>query len=136
MLRTNTENLRMEAETKGIFIEDMPLPETGSMTVRMGKELYIIGIDCRDMTEAQQRTHLAHEIGHCETGAVYNIDIPLETRSRCEFKANKWATKKLLPKEELQQAFEQGLVEVWQLAEHFEVTEDLVRFACEYYFDS
>ena len=134
MSRINTESLRIEAEAKGIFIEDLSLPETGSMTVRMGA-IYIIGIDTGDMTEAQHRTHLAHEMGHCETGAVYDIAVPLETRSRCEFRANKWAIKKLLPKEELEQAFRQGLVEIWQLAEHFDVTEDLVRFACEYYFN-
>lgn len=134
-LKQNTESLRIEAENKGIYIEERNLDKIGSLTVRLYDEIYIIGIDTREMTEAQERTHLAHEMGHCETGAVYDERVPLETRGRCERKANVWAIKKLLPKKELQKAFKEGLVELWQLAEEFNVTEDLVRFACKYYFN-
>lgn len=79
-------------------------------------------------------TCTAHEIGHCETGAFYT-ENSLELRSRMEYRANKWAIKKLAPKDEMKKAIEKGNTEVWQLAEYFGVTEDLIRFAIWVYFD-
>lgn len=40
---------------------------------------------------------------------------------------------KLMPSDELLQAVQNGCVEVWELAEYFDVTEDFVRRACEIY---
>lgn len=122
------------AENAGVYIEYGNLNKNGSCALFFGNDLYVVGLDDREMNEAERKSHLAHEIGHCETGAFYDLYSPLDNRAWDEHRANVWAIKKLLPKEELQQAFEQGLVEVWQLAEHFDVTEDLVHFACEYYF--
>ena len=134
-MTTTSLDLLTYAEDKGIHVEYGDLGKTGSCALFLGDDLYVVGLDDGDMTEARRRTHLAHEIGHCETGAFYDLYSPIDNRAWDEHRANVWAIKKLLPKEELQQAFEQGLVEVWQLAEHFDVTEDLVRFACEYYFE-
>lgn len=134
-LNKSTQSLRSDAENKGIYIEDRHLDKVGSLTVRLYDEIYIIGIDTKEMTKAQERVHLAHEMGHCETGAVYDARVPLKTRGRCEHEANVWAIKELLPKEELRKAFKRGIVEVWELAEEFEVTEDFIRLACKYYFN-
>ena len=76
----------------------------------------------------------AHEIGHCETGAFYT-ENSLELRSRMEYRANKWAIKKLAPKDEMKKAIENGNTEVWQLAEYFGITEDMIKFAMWVYFD-
>ena len=76
----------------------------------------------------------AHEIGHCETGSFYTPKS-LELRERMEYRANKWAIKKLIPKNELEQAIKEGNEEIWQLAEYFDITEDMVRFAYWVYFD-
>ncbi len=76
----------------------------------------------------------AHEIGHCETGSFYT-QKSLELRERMEYRANKWAIKNLIPKNEMEQAIKEGNEEVWQLAEYFDITEDMVRFAFWVYFD-
>lgn len=76
----------------------------------------------------------AHEIGHCETGSFYT-QKSLELRERMEYRANKWAIKSLIPKNEMEQAIKEGNEEVWQLAEYFDITEDMVRFAFWVYFD-
>ena len=76
----------------------------------------------------------AHEVGHCETGSFYTPKS-LELRSRMENRANKWAIKKLIPKNEMEQAIIDGNEEVWQLAEYFGITEDMVKFAFWVYFD-
>lgn len=86
------------------------------------------------VSSADEVTKAAHEIGHCETGAFYTINS-LETRSRCEYRADKWAVKKLLPRDELTEAMKNGYTEVWQLAEYFNVNEDLIKKAIWIYFD-
>ena len=123
------------AEEKGIYVEYSKLESSGSCSVCISNDLYVIGLDEREMTEAEKRVRLAHEIGHCETGAFYNMYSPIDSRKKDEYTANEWAVKKLLPKKELSSAFKRGLTEVWQLAEEFSVTEDLVRLACRVYFN-
>ena len=76
----------------------------------------------------------AHEVGHCETGS-FDTEKGLELRCRTDNRANKWAIKKLIPKNELEQAIKAGNEEIWQLAEYFDITEDMVRFAYWVYFD-
>lgn len=76
---------------------------------------------------------LAHELGHCETGAFYYGYSPLQLKEQCEYRANLWAIKKLIPKDELKKVINNGCTELWELAEHFEVSEDLMKFAAEYY---
>lgn len=85
-------------------------------------------------SNAMLMTCTAHEIGHCETGAFYT-EKSLELRCRMEYRANKWAIKKLMPKDEMLEAMKQGEIEVWQLAEYFGVTEELVKLALWIYFD-
>ncbi len=77
--------------------------------------------------------HLAHELGHCETGAFYSLDSAAETRGRCENRANRWAIKTLVPADELLSALQGGITDLWALAEHFDVTEDFMSKAVDYY---
>jgi len=118
----------------GIEIYHLPLPHNASVSLYMEGRC-AVGIDETGMTEADKRTHLAHEIGHCERLAFYTPYTPLETRSRNEYKANLWAVKKLLPKEKMQEALEQGMTELWQLIKYFNVNQTLIRFAMREYFD-
>lgn len=132
-MRTSTECAVFCDENK-IALDYCRLPLNKSLSFEDRDDKYII-MDEADMTEAQRKVHLAHEIGHCMTGAFYHPYSPLETRSRCEYKANIWMIEHILPKERLEAAFAQGITEVWELAEQFGVTEDVIRFACYEYFD-
>lgn len=76
----------------------------------------------------------AHEIGHCETGSFYTPKS-LELRERMEYRANKWAIKKLAPKDEMIKAMEKGNTEIWQLADFLGITEEMVKYAMWVYFD-
>lgn len=122
------------AESKGIIIEYSSLPETGSCAIELG-DLHVIGLDEREMTDAEKKVHLAHEIGHCETGAFYNMYSPIDNRGKNERKADVWAIKKLLSKQKLMKAFQSGITEIWELAEEFSLTEDFIRKAYNYYFN-
>ena len=85
-------------------------------------------------TAAKERTVLAHEAGHCITGSFYNLYAPLDRRSKHERQADKWAVKKLIPKVELEAQLRQGL-EPYELAEYFNVTEEFIHKALEFYFE-
>lgn len=84
-------------------------------------------------TTAQERVHLAHELGHCETGSFYNLYSPLDIREKQEKRADFWAVRRLVPAEEFRFALSRGVVEIWELAEYFDVTEDFIRKAVEIY---
>ena len=122
------------AEEHGIIIEYSKLENVKSCAVDLDV-VKIIGINDKDMTEAELRTHLAHELGHCELGAFYDFYSPVDNRKKAEYKANTWAIKKLLPKKKFIKALKQGFTEAWQLAEEFQVTEDMVNLAYAYYFN-
>lgn len=82
---------------------------------------------------AEERTHLAHELGHCETGSFYNRWAPYDLREKHEERANRWAILQLIPSEDLDAAVRSGITELWELAEHFQVTEPFMKKAVEYY---
>ena len=84
-------------------------------------------------TVAAEKIKLAHELGHCETGSFYNRWAALDLRQKHEYRANKWAIKKLLPEEELYRAYHEGYREPWDLAEYFDLPEEFVRQAMEFY---
>lgn len=102
----------------------MPLPD-GSCAIAMDP--------CRLRTLADEKVKLAHELGHCETGAFYNRYAARDLRQKHERRADKWALKKLLPEDELALAYSKGYREPWELAEYFDVTESFVRKAFEIY---
>lgn len=82
---------------------------------------------------AEERVHLAHELGHCVTGSFYNRWAARDVRQRHENKADKWAIKKLVPKDELLKAIKSGHINIWDLADYFNVTEDFMKKAMHWY---
>lgn len=83
--------------------------------------------------EIDERCKLSHELGHCMTGAFYNQYSNYDCRQKHENRADKWAVKQLIPVEELDEAIADGHTEIWDLAEHFGVTEEFIRKAVCYY---
>lgn len=130
----NSDALYSYCEAHGIETFRIDAPISRSMSAYIDNTP-VVGIDERGMGETELTMHLAHEVGHCERMAFYNPATPLETRSRCEARANLWALHKLIPKESLRRALKRGITRVWELAEHFGVTEDFIRFAVWEYFD-
>ena len=129
---TRTSELYEIAEKNGTEIICRELPKTASVSVRSASGRCYVGIDPFEIeTTAQERVHLAHEIGHCETLAFYNAYSPLEIREKQERKADRWAVSKLVPVRELTEALRRGIKEIWDLAEYFDVTEEFMLKAIE-----
>lgn len=128
-----TASLYSYARRRGHSVFQRKLNRVSSLSVLLEDGSCAIGIDRRGLTEVQERTQLAHEIGHCETGSFYSRYIKVDSRQRHENRADKWAIKKLIPVEELDEAVARGCTELWELAEHFGVTEDFMRKAICYH---
>ena len=85
-------------------------------------------------TQAKEKCVLAEELGHYYYNATYS---PLCTDttliSKQEYRAKKWAAKTLVPYSEL---IKKHFEYVYELADEFGVTEDLIVFAYQYYLDN
>ena len=93
-----SDKLYLEAEQSGITVLcGAELSLTKSVSVELPDGEMFIGIDDSVMrSRAEERVHLAHEIGHCVTGAMYNVHCPIIPRQRCERIADAYAIKKLV----------------------------------------
>lgn len=126
--------LYREAQQSHIEILRYPLEKTGSMSVMLPEGDCFIGMDDRVLDGSiQERVHLTHELGHCVTGAFYNIYAKADTRLRHENRADKWSIRRLIPLDQLDDAIASGYTELWQLADFFGVTETLMKKAICYY---
>ena len=115
---------------QNIPIYSYPMAQCGSMSVQLCDGSCAIGMDER-VTDGgtQERVHLSHELGHCATGSFYNIYAPRDLRERHENRADKWAIRRLIPVSDLDDAIAAGHTELWDLAEHFGVTETFLKKA-------
>lgn len=122
------------AEALDVDVEAFSFGAREALSVQFGQDDYLIALDpFRLKSNADEKTKLAHELGHCATGAFYNQYSTHDVRARHELRADKWAIRRLIPKDELDAAVADGYTKPWELAEHFGVTEDFMRKAIHWY---
>lgn len=122
------------ADAEHIPVYSFDLPQTHSLSLMNNDGSCAVAIDPFGLNSTKdEKIRLAHELGHCVTGSFYNRYSDFDIKAKSEWKADKWAIKKLIPKDELQAAFEQGYTEPWDLAEYFNVTEEFIIKAVNYY---
>lgn len=125
-----TYELYQEASDDNIPILLLDIPENGSMCIQADGGQCFIGMDSSMIEDdADYRVHLAHELGHCKTGAFYNRWAVRDVRQKHEHRADKWAIQKVIPEAELDQAVADGCATIWELANRFNVTEDFMKKA-------
>ena len=124
------DDLYSEVEASNIIVDNFPMRELVSAAFPGN----LIALDFRKLnSKAEEKAILAHEAGHCLTESFYKINSPLDFRGKQEYKANAWAIKKLIPCDALQTAIDNGLTEVWELADHFGVPCTFMQKAVEYW---
>ena len=122
------------AEQHGTPVYWFNLGFAESLSLQMEDGSCAIALDpWRLSSVADETAKLAHELGHCETGAFYNQYAARDIRQKHENRANKWAYKKLVSEDELKQALLLGYREPWELAEYFDLPEAFLRGALKYY---
>lgn len=130
---TDTETLYDTIETAQIHLEHFPLQTTPSLCIDAGGDYYIALDPAVQHNEALHRVVLAHETGHCMTGAFYNQYSTLDLVGKQEQKADRWAVTTLLPWADLSDYLAHNDREVWEIAEAFGVTAEFVCRALEIY---
>ena len=122
-------SLYNELQRDGILIFEHSQKSTKAVTIR-NQLGYGIFIDTNHIeTVAEELSILAHEYGHCATGATHAVCSPLDLIEKHEYKGDKFAAHRLIDPIEMKKAIADGCTEVWQLAERFGVTEDFIRRA-------
>lgn len=121
------------AEQNDIPVFSYDLGDCESLSLLDNKKCYIAIDPFMLSTSADEIVKLAHELGHCQTGAFYNEYSSLDIRKKHERRADKWAIKKLVPEDELKEIYTQGITGRYELAEHFGVTEDFMQKALDFY---
>lgn len=118
------------ADNKGFNVWYYPFKTIKSMSTPQGD----IAMNTDKLkSKAEELCHLAHEIGHIETGSFYKLDADSSTIRKAETAANRYAVNLLISKERLDRLAQNGYVTPWQVAEHFGVTEDFAKKAIRYY---
>lgn len=122
------------AEQQGVDVDWLPMAQSVSLSMPLADGTYGIAIDPWKVDTLEQETVLlAHELGHCMTGAFYNRWATRDVRKKHENTADKWAVKKFISAEQLDAAVADGHTEMWDLAEHFNVTlEFMQKIVCWY----
>ena len=131
---TNLLELYEFAENHNIDVDWVPLTASKSLSMPFPDGSYGIAVDPWKMDTLEIETVLlSHELGHCMTGSFYNKYATCDVRRKHENRADKWAIQNLISEDELDDAVAQGCTELWELAEHFGVTEDFMRKAVCWY---
>jgi Zn-dependent peptidase ImmA (M78 family) len=124
------ERLLSYAEMHGYEVDCIPMSENNAFTIeRKGFHIVL----STELSPTEEKEAIAHELGHCAYGGTYNRYSPYETRSRAEYRANKWAYYRLVPPGELREALKCEETDLWSLAEQFDVSCQFMKKVLDYY---
>lgn len=136
----NLTNLYKWLDREGVFLFDRKIPfikkDSKAATIRLKPPFEAWGIFLdkkRLQTATEEKSALLHECGHYATGTTHEVSSPYDLVEKHEYKADKWAVQKALTAEELDDAVAEGHTDIWDLAEHFGVTEEFMRKAVCWY---
>lgn len=122
------------AQEKNIPVDRIRLTKREALSIMDPEGDCFIAIDPdRLRSSADEKIKLSHELGHCLTGSFYNRFAPWDLRQKHENRADKWAIESLITVDDLDEAVAQGHCELWDLADHFGVTEDFIKKAVCYH---
>lgn len=117
-----------------VVYEDLPSTESGYLRSKNGQ--YIIGINSKHHKKRQRFT-FAHELGHfCLHKEKEGKDVEfedeifyrIENSSSIEYAANEFASRLLIPQDRLEGKINEGMTDLKELADYFEVSQDAMRY--------
>lgn len=127
------EQLEQVAYNELIDIDNYEISFTKSFIVERPSGFHI-ALDRKQVkSDAEEAALLAHELGHYFTGYLYNRSMPLQTKERCEYRANAWAIRVLCPLCRLKQAINNGCKTTLEIASELSLPEDSVSQAIYVY---
>lgn len=127
------ESLLQEAADNGIPVFEMSLNGTNSIVADCGNEHAAICLNSSISSERNASEAAAHELGHCFTRTYYDSPYCHNNRRKMEHQADVWMVNRLLPPDKIREAWRSGCYETWEIAEHCDITEKLVKRAIDIY---
>lgn len=96
--------------------------------------IYGIFIDKKQTTNSDEEfSILAHEYGHCKSGATHKLYSSYDLIEKHEYMADRTAILEFLPFEKLQEAFNNGCQFIWQIAEFLNFPDSFIEKAVQVY---
>ena len=118
-----------ELNRAGVRFYHWDLDEDPACTIEIGGN-YGIFMDFHNIhSQAEELVTVAHEGGHVSTGATHKVSSPYDLIAKHEYKADKWAVRRLISPKALDAAVAEGCTDIHSLAEHFNVTESFMKKA-------
>ena len=120
------------AEKENIKIYDYNISEIFGMFINI-ENINAITLD-KNLTPFEEKSTLAEELGHYYYDATYPVNCSdLQLISKQEYRAKKWAYNVLIPIEDLISALKNGLDNIDELSDYFEVSNRFMSDCIEYY---
>lgn len=128
---TTLEKLENELHENNVDIfYDEPLSFGNGALIKLETKT---GIFVRDgLTGNEKRAVILHEQAHLETDSLYTFDTSRLAVKRRETKANDYVVKNNIDSEQLKKSLIKGL-EMWEIAEEFQVDIETIEHAIKYY---
>lgn len=125
-----TVDLLQLADRNGITIDNFKISGK-SLAIEIDGDYYIALNN--HLSEKELKEVIAHELGHCFTNGFYSPYTAIENIRKIETTANRWAYKKLLPPEKVQELASREICYYWEIAEETNLSVEFVKKAIEYY---
>lgn len=130
----NLEGFYEIADEEGIPVIPYPLGDLEALSYMATNCKSYIGIDPEKITSKQdEKLKLSHELGHAVQGAFYNPFAACDVWQKQENRASRWAYQHLVSEKDLRKAVKNGLKEVWELADYFDVPPEIMAKICHWY---
>jgi len=94
---------------------------------------YIVLNERKIENSKQEKQTLAEELGHYYHDALYYINSSFMIKSKCEYRAQKWAYSTLIPIQKLKEKISEGLTNIFDLAEYFNVEPNYMNDCIHFY---
>lgn len=97
-------------------------------------ENYVIALAKNNIQNSlQEKEVLAEELGHYYCNALYYLnDNPIQ-KTKCEYRAKKWAYSMLVPIQALKQKLSDGINNIYDLADYFNVEPKYMNDCIDFY---
>ena len=133
MFDNEIDEIKTKYELNDIEILQLSMSVDKSCCMNCGGKCYIIIDTDKINSVAELKSTLLHEAGHIKENAMYHSSCTLNDIRHNEFLAIRWAVRNCVPFDKYIDAIRDGVRDVYQLAERFNITIESAIKIADYY---
>jgi hypothetical protein len=130
---TQLSQLYEELEKNNISVNNVKLPIKKAVIFKEGELVGVAVNYSKITTNREERIIMAEELAHFNIGSFYNLDASLYEINKNEELTKQEQIRYLMPPNELREFIRDEETTIYEISEHFNITEDLVFYAFNYY---